>query len=58
MPVDSELPDQALSRLLEVPPAAFTTTRDALVREFRDRGREKTARALKKLRRPTLSVWL
>ena len=46
-----------LRDLFAVPPAEFTTARDALAKELRAQGRDAEAKEVTSLRRPTAPVW-
>ena len=46
-----------LRNLFAVPPAEFTTARDALAKELRAQGRDAEAKEVTSLRRPTAPVW-
>jgi hypothetical protein len=50
------LPDAAIA-LFRTPPDRFVAERDALVKELRAAGRDDDAAAVKKLRKPTATVW-
>jgi hypothetical protein len=50
------LPDAAIA-LFRTPPDRFIAERDALVKELRAAGRDDDAAAVKKLRKPTATVW-
>ena len=49
--------DEVLARLYGLPLDEFTSARDRLVDELRDRGDRDAAAGVKKLRRPTVSAW-
>jgi hypothetical protein len=47
-----------IRRLFEVPPAEFTATRNALVRELRDAGRSDEAKTVAAVRKPPATLWI
>ena len=52
-----DVPEDAITRLYAVPPGAFTRERDALVKTLAGSARQAEARALRRLRRPSASLW-
>jgi len=55
--VDDELGEE-LDRLYELPPGEFTAARDEAAKRLRTEGRRELADEVKRLRKPTLPVWL
>jgi hypothetical protein len=55
--VDDELGEE-LDRLYELPPGEFTAARDEAAKRLRAEGRRELADEVKRLRKPTLPVWL
>ena len=49
---------QELDRLYELPPGEFTAARDEAAKRLRSEGRRELADEVKRLRKPTLPVWL
>lgn len=49
---------EELDRLYELPPGEFTAARDEAAKRLRDEGRRELADEVKRLRKPTLPVWL
>ena len=49
---------EELDRLYELPPAEFTAARDEAAKRLRAEGRRELADEVKRLRKPTLPVWL
>ncbi len=47
-----------IRRLFEVPPAEFTATRNALVRELRDAGKADEAKEVAAVRKPPATLWI
>jgi len=50
--------ERELDRLYQLPPGEFTAARDELAKRLRDDGERERAEQVKKLRKPTASVWL
>ena len=50
--------DQELDRLYALPPAEFTSARDELAKRLRAEQRREQADEVKRLRKPTVTVWL
>ena len=49
---------EELDRLYELPPGEFTAARDEAAKRLRAEGRRELADEVKRLRKPTLPVWL
>jgi hypothetical protein len=57
VPVANEAPEQAADELYALPPADFTSARDARAKALRKEGLRDEADAVKALRKPTVAAW-